>query len=217
MLLYSDELIFIEIGGRWSFSTGSTVQLLRKNPYVPNPLTPDSLLFRVNWSAAALTPGEGQESAIRQIKDALSPLRYTTVALFMLLLVAFPLFLLFGPRFWLGILVGVIYLVILVMLVQIYSQRTSLGYTGRQFVVMAFEALACAPLALNLVRRITLGSSIITDPVSFAQRFFDADAFSSLVTTISHAVDEALEEEGEVTSHRLELEAYRKRIANMVT
>jgi len=50
-----------------------------------------------------MTTGESQESAIRQFKDALSSLRYTTVALFMLLLVAFPLLLLFGPRFWLGI------------------------------------------------------------------------------------------------------------------
>lgn len=217
MLLYTNELVFAETNGRWIFACpGSHWQLLGKNPYLPNPLTPDDLLFRVYWSASEPSEHRESQDVLQHFIRALTPLRYMVSVLLMLLLIGLPLVLFrFGTGLELLILLGAIYLIITVILVQTYRRREVLGLSGKAFAGLAFDSLACAPFALNIVRKITLQHSLVGDPISFAHKTFDADTFAKLVNSLCNRVDEEMELEDEESSRHSELEAYRKWITSM--
>lgn len=219
MLLYANELVFAETNGRWIFACpGSRWRLLGKNPYLPNPLTPDDPLFRVCWSVSEPSKRQEDQDALRHFIRALTPLRYMVFVLLMLLLIGLPLVLYrFGTGLGLFLLLGVIYLTITVMLIQTYRRREVLGLSGKVFAGLAFDSLACAPFALNMVRKITLRRSLVGDPISFAHKIFDADTFARLVNALCNRVDEELELEDEESSRCSELEAYRNRITGMVS
>lgn len=220
MLLYANELIFAENNGKWVFGRPeSGWQMLGKNLYMPNPLTPDYPLFRACWVVASAS-NERQEDieALRQFLNVLNPLRYMTFGLFALLLIWLPIVLLgFGTGLGLLLLLGVIYCTITVMLAQIYRQREELGLSGKTFAKLAFDSLACAPFALNLVRKITLNRSLVGDPICFAHQVLDADAFAQLVQALCHRVDEEIEFEDEASPRCGALKDFRNRIASMAS
>ncbi|MCI0557330.1 MAG: hypothetical protein MN733_02465, partial [Nitrososphaera sp.] len=196
MLLYVNELVFAEKDGKWVFGRPeSGWQMLGRNLYIPNPLTPDYPLFRTSWAATS-TPDEHLENieTLQQFLNALKPLRYFTFGLFALLLIGLPLVLFgFGTGLVLLLLLGTIYCTISVMLIQVYRQREEFGLSGKTFAKLVFDSLACAPFALNLVRKITLRRSLAGDPICFAHQVLDADAFAQLVQVLCHRVDEESE------------------------
>lgn len=220
MLLYVNELVFAEKNGKWVFGLPeSGWQMLGKNLYFPNPLTPDHPLFRTCWVAASAT-NEHQENieTLRQFINTLNPLRYMTFGLFVLLLIGLPIVLLgFGTGLALLLLLGLVYLTITVMLAQIYRQREELGLSWKAFSKLAFDSLACAPFALNLVRKITLRRSLVGDPICFAHQVLDADAFAQLVQVLCHQVDEEIEFEDEASPRYGALKDFRNRIASMAS
>lgn len=224
MLLCDNELVFVETNGRWTFATGSSWQLLHKNPYFPNPLTPDNPLFRVCWSVSFISEYQEDQDALRNFISALAPLRYLVRALLVLLLIGLPLTVFwFGTGLGLILLFGVVYVFIVMMLVYTYLYREILGLSVKSFAMLAFDSLACAPFAINLVRKITLRRSLAGDPISFAHKNFDADTFARLVSALCDRVDEeilywdsSLEFEVEEISLRNELETFRNRITGMV-
>lgn len=218
MLLYVNELVFAEKDGKWMFDRPeSGWQMLGKNLYLPNPLTPDNPLFRTCWVVAS-EANERQEDheALRLFLSALNPLRYMTFGLFVLLLIGLPIVLLcFGTGLALLLLFGIIYCTISVMLAQIYRQREKLGLSGKTFAKLAFDSLACAPFALNLVRKITLHRPLVGDPICFAHQVLDAAAFAQLVQALCHRVDEEIEFEDEASPRYGVLKDFRNRIASM--
>jgi len=220
MLLYVNELVFVEKNGKWGFGRPeSGWQMLGKNLYVPNPLTPDYPLFRACWVVASAS-NEHQEDieSLRQFLNELNPLRYLTFSLFVLLLIGMPIVLLgFGTGIALLLLLGVIYCTISVMLAQIYRQREKLGLSGKTFAKLAFDSLACAPFALNLVRKVTLRHSLAGDPICFAHQALDADVFARLVQALCHRVDEEIEFEDEASPRYGALKDFRNRIASMAS
>lgn len=192
---------------------------VRKNLYVPNPLTPDHPLFRACWvvSSAADEHQEDIEK-LQQFLNELNPLRYMTFSLFVLLLIGLPVVLLkFGTGLALLLLLGVIYCTISVMLALIYRQRDKLGLSRKTFAKLAFDSFACAPFALNLVRKITLNRSLVGDPICFAHQVLDADAFAQLVQALCHRVDEEIEFEDEASPRCGALKDFRNRIASMAS
>lgn len=220
MLLYVNELIFAEKKGKWVFGRpDSGWQMLGKNLYFPNPLTPDNPLFRACWVAASVS-NECQEDleALRQFLSALNPLRYMTYSLFVLLLIGLPIVLFeFGTGLGFLLLLGVVYFTILVMLIQIYRQREELGLSGRAFTKLAFDSLACAPFAINLLRKITLRRSLAGDPIFFAHQVLDADAFAKLIHALCQRLDEEIEFEDESSLRCSALKGYRNRITSMLS
>lgn len=220
MLLYVNELVFAEKNGKWVFGLPeSGWKMLGKSLYFPNPLTPDNPLFRTCWVAASAT-NERQEDieALQQFLNTLNPLRYMIFGLFVLLLIGLPIVLLgFGTGLALLLLLGVVYLTITVMLAQIYRQREELGLSWKAFSKLAFDSLACAPFALNLVRKITLRRSLVGDPICFAHQVLDADAFAQLVQVLCHRVDEEIEFEDEASPRYGALKDFRNRIASMAS
>lgn len=215
MLLYGNELVFVEAFGQWRFSTGSHTQLARRNPYLPNPLTPGAMLFRVAWSTSARDLCPRGDEALRQFRDALRPLQNLMCILLALLLGAFPVLLLIGPRSWLAAAVGSIYVVIITCLVYTYGRRRCLGWSGSAFASLAFEALACPPLALNMVRKTTLRAELREDPLAFACNNFGRETFKLLVSSILDTVEEELDAEEE-PARRQELEGYREYLVSTV-
>ncbi len=220
MLLYANELVFVKQDGEWTFGRpGSGWEMLRKFIYLPNPLTPDYPLFRVCWVISS-APNEHQEDmeALQQFLNILSPLRYMTFSLFVLLLIGLPVVVLgFGTGLVLLLLLGVIYCVISVMLALIYRQREKLGLSVKSFAKLAFDSFACAPFALNLVRKITLRRSLMGDPICFAYKALDADAFVNLVQALCHRVDEEIEFEDEASPRCSALKDFRNKIESMAS
>lgn len=218
MLVYVNELVFVEKKGKWVLGRPeSGWQMLGKNLYVPNPLTPDYPLFRAYWVVSSAS-NEHQDDieTLRQFLNELNSLRYMTFSLFMLLLVGLPIVLLgFGTGLALLLLLGVIYCTISVMLAQIYRQRKKLGLSGKTFAKLAFDSLACVPFALNLVRKITLRRSLVGDPICFAHQVLDADAFARLVQALCQRVDEEIEFEDEASPRHGALKDFKNRIASM--
>jgi hypothetical protein len=220
MLLYVNELVFVEKNEKWVFGRpGSGWEMLGKNLYVPNPLTPDYPLFRTCWVLSS-APNEHQEDVeiLRQFINEIKPLRYMTLSLFVLLLIGLPIVLFgFGTGLALLLLLGVIYCTISVMLALIYRKRERLGLPVKTFAKLAFDSLACAPFALNLVRKITLRRSLLGDPICFAHQVLDAGAFAQLVQALCDRVDEEIEFEDEASPRYGALKDFRNRIASMAT
>lgn len=134
MLLYVNELVFAEKHGKWVLGRlESGWQMLGKNLYLPNPLTPENPLFRTCWVVASAS-NERQEDleALRPFLNVLNPLRYMTYGLFVSLLIGLPIVLLgFGTGLGLLLLLGVVYFTISVMLGETYRQREALGLSGK--------------------------------------------------------------------------------------
>ena len=48
--LYSNELIFVRVGGRWRCVSSPAFLVAGRRVYLPNPLIPGIAQFRVRWS-----------------------------------------------------------------------------------------------------------------------------------------------------------------------
>lgn len=212
MLLYADDLIFTESCGRWRWSAGSSWQLLRRNPYLPNPFSPDSVMFRAAWSLAPPGQPEGERVWPRAAAEALAPLRRAVVVLLVLLLIGLPVYLYIGLDKPLVVLAFAIYAVALVLAILLFKKRAVLGLSKRECAELALGGLACPPLAINLVRKITLRMPVIRDPLAFAQGRLDAQEFGRLLRAARAWIDEELEWEAEASVRREALTRYRARI-----
>lgn len=208
LLLYGNELIFAVQGKRWYFKTGSAIQILRKNPYLPNPLQPGIPLFRVAWSATkhlqAIEP-----VALPEFLVALQPLQWL-VSLLGLLLFCGLGWVALGHTVILFPLVVAVYGTILLLLWQLYRARRYLGLHNKFVAKLVFDALVCPPLALNIVRKITLGHSIPGDPVCFAQMKFSAESFQDLIAALCRVQDAWLQCMAEDNPKYAEVKAYQK-------
>jgi len=212
MLLYSDEVVFTESCGSWSWSVGSAWQLLRRNPYLPNPLSPDSLMFRASWSLSPPARPESYRDSLRGLSDALVPLRRAVVVLLVLLLAGLPLYLYIGLDAPVVVLALAIYLVALVAAAMLVRRRRLFGLSNRECAELALGSLACPPLAINLVRKITLRAAVIEDPLGFAQELLDARTLGALLNAARNWIDEELEWETDGSARRAALSSYRARI-----
>ena len=219
MLLYVNELVFSKTSSKWIFTSPESLwQMLGKNLFLPNPLSPDRALFRVCWAASAPNECQQDHEALQNFIHALNPLRYMTDGLFVMLLIGLPLVLfIFGSGLVLLALFGAIYLTISAMLIQIFRQREELGLTDKTVAKLAFDSLACAPHALNLVRKITLHRSLVGDPIGFAHQNFDAATFARLVHVLCHRIDEEIEFQDEASARYSTLKDYQNRIRGMAS
>ena len=217
MLLYANEFILIETNRRWDFAyPGSGWQIMKKSLYLPNPLRPDSAAFRVFWLSNERNEQQDDEQALSQFTQAYRSLRYMLMSLFVLLLVMIPLVLFwFGSGAELLLVFALIYVNIIIMLVQIFRSREALEVPRRFFLSLAFEALACAPFALNLLRKISLHRSLSGDPLRFAARVFEKDTYHQLIDAVCNKVDEQLEIEDTQRESYSELQTYRDQLAGM--
>ena len=216
MLIYTNELIFLETNGRWCFSSPEKKpQVLKKFHYFPNPLRPDKHIFLLYWTASESSNYESKNIELRKLFLALNPLRYMTLFLYILILLGLPLVAFtLGSGLGLLLLIEAIYLTILLMLIHVYLLKDMLGLSGKTVAKLSFDSLMCAPFALNLLRKITLQHPL-GDPVEFASKAFDTATFANLIEGLCLQVDQRLLVADEGSALYKDLNTYRDRITSI--
>jgi hypothetical protein len=80
----------------------------------------------------------------------------------------------------------------------VFLRRDALELRPRAFWSLAFDVLACAPFAVNMVRKLSLRRGLQGDPIDFAAREFDAATREELARLIGRRLEE--EAAGEASS-----------------
>ena len=215
LLLYSNESLFVRQRRGWRVVTGSDLFVAGRRLCLPNPLTPHLPQFRVQWSERDSRQELESDSEMEKFLAALRPVQYLVLVLLVLLL-ALPVELLgFGTGMALLVLFAAFYIVILSALIYVYVRRRDLTLSGRAFAALAVDALACAPFALNLVRKVAMRRSLVGNPLTFAQHAFDAEEFARLVEGVCQRVVDEQQGEDDQSPRWMELEAFRQRLLQL--
>lgn len=229
MLLCFNELVFVKRRNGWGIVGGQQgLQVLGRSLLVPNPITPAQPLFRTCWvlspagDAAGSDPVAGGKADFGQLQlqrylDALRPVRYVTMLLLVLLLGALPAVLLaIGAGTEFALLLAAVYLGIGVMLVTIYLSRGELGLPGKAFAKLAFDSLACPPLALNAVRRISLRRFFLAESLVFGRQVLDAQGYAQLIGLVGRILDGQIALEDDGSPRHKQLASYKRAIEEQV-
>jgi hypothetical protein len=210
--VYANELIFLHGGGKWRCAQVPPLLLSGRRVYLPNPLTPGTPQFEVRWSESDQRSGQEDAQELAPFFQALRPVQYLVNTLLVILLVLPVELFLYGTGVELLALMALFYLVTMIALVFIYVRRKELRLTGRAFAGLCFDSLACAPFAINLVRKLALRRSLAGNPIAFAAKVFERPAFASLVDAVSARVADDLLREDAHSPHWEVLEAYRQKL-----
>jgi len=200
-------------GGRWSVSLGARHFRLQGKPlYIPNPLFPHRPMFRLSWrleGAGAPTP-QGWDARARALRPLGLMVWGVAIALFALLPLGF--FSALGDRVLLGALV-LLYGVLSNALAWIWRRRAEFDLSRSQFAALAFECVVCSPLALNLVRRLSLRIGADEDLVGAARRLQRPEDWQATRAQLSMRLDEAIETEEEGSPRMASLVAHRRALS----
>lgn len=164
-----DRFYFTYATGHWDFQLPKRIfRFGQKSLDILNPLTPWRLAWRsdLHLSVNARDTLVGRKF-LRAI-DAIVPLQMTLALIVLLLMPAAILINGLGDVF-LGLLV-IMYLLLLVILRNVWQRRKDLQLTRAQFLTLAAECILCVPLGINLIRKLVALRADIGDAPSFARR-----------------------------------------------
>jgi hypothetical protein len=187
--LWQNEVLFEHAGSRWCLHADSPVRRWGRRLVLPNPFTPHRPLFRVAWSIDDRRTAEDVD--LTPLLGALRALGLICQALMLMLLALWPLCWILGAGLTVLVLFAAYYLLVIGALVIVFRRRAVLQLTSRAFWGLAFDVLACAPFAVNLVRRLSLHHGLPGNPVDFATRHFDAGARAAFATLIGARLAES--------------------------
>jgi hypothetical protein len=216
--LYGDELVLIRRGRRWDHAAGSDRLLFRRRLYLPNPLTPQQPLWRACWSSFSGRDECTNLTALADLDQTLGPMRVLVSVLWLLIVVALPVIALSGaqPAILLALL-ALVYSVAAIMVAWLWRQRATLGLSARSCRALSFDALACPPFAINLVRKITLLTTLRGELLTQARGAFDQSALESLRATLIRRVNELLAVEAVGSVRHTALTAYHSELMEQGT
>ncbi len=216
MLLYVNEVVFVRARQHWEIhSPGDNWVFLRRRLYIPNPLTPHIALFRSHWLESDAKK-EGINESLEVFIDTLIPFQYLLLVLLILFFAGLPFVaLVYGSGPMLLWVFGIIYFNILSLLVLLYRKKEPLGVSNKKFLILAFESLACAPFALNIVRKITLNCSLNGDAIMFAKQTFDHETFLHLIAIVLNQIEEQLNLLDKDDPRYISLQSYKEKINGM--
>jgi hypothetical protein len=217
LLLHADEVVFVGSTRAWTYREASSYEITGRYVYLPNPLRPWDGLFRVALSPQRPMEEDNQASALAEFMMRMRPLRWLAAMLLALLVAGLPL-VLFRYRGSAGVSIFLLlmYSVLTAIAVELYRLRRPFGISFATATRLAFEALACPPLGINIVRKLALAHGIPGDPVRFARSHFAPALFASLVARVSARIDEELAFQPPPPGARSEMLAYRERLSAMV-
>jgi hypothetical protein len=171
-------------------------------------------VIRLRWQMmqAAAPAAAAEPLAVNPVLWRLAPLVW---GMWLLLFVLIPLTLVgrWGVVATLSA-VALLYVHIVLALVLVWRWRARLGLSARAFGLLAFECLACAPYAPNLVRR--LGWVRVPHPEDFtaaAARLLDAAALAEVHAECLARIEEQLQAEVEGSTAFVALQRARGRFA----
>lgn len=207
--LFGDELVLIRGARRWTCAAGSDWLLMRRRLYLPNPFAPQLLLWRACWSASARGAAGAGLSQLAALQVALAPLRALVLIEMLLIVLALPACVVagLGPLALL-LLLGAIYGVAIAAVIWIWWRRALLGLSARQCRSLSFDALACPPFAINLVRKISLLGKVRGELLAQARGEFEPAAYERLRAMLLRRVAEQLAVAAEGSQVRAELLDY---------
>ncbi|WP_415252671.1 hypothetical protein [Thermomonas sp.] len=177
LLLYADELVFTKPARRWLAALGDGATFGGRYLAFPALLSPGSPVFRAAWNAPADAGAPALEAVLRVVR----PLRWHAwlLALALFVLVPAALALHASSACLLGLL-ALIYLPTMLAVLYLVRRRGPLGLSRKELASIAFDAIACPPFALNLVRRVTLRCGLPQAAPAFADAVLDAPARARL-------------------------------------
>lgn len=221
-LLWQNELVYERAGARWRVEGGSSLRLGARRLFMPNPLLPQRPLFLVCWNGrqpgdtgdAGDASGAGARSAAPDaFIAALQPIGLVNILQLVLLCLLPAALWSLGTGIAALAVFALFYLATCIALAIAWRRRGALALSTRAFWSLCFDALACAPFAINLTRRISLRHGLCAEPLRFAARHFDAATLAQVRELVAarvreeHAAPEAEPEQREILAavlHRLE-------------
>jgi hypothetical protein len=214
LLLGRDEAVLVRgWRGRWRAGFGLLDwRLRRREPYLCHPFKPWEPVWRLRWDAAA-APGPMPAAPVSMPPaPRLGP---WVVLIWLLLFVALPaaFYGQLGLHAILAVL-GTLYGAIVLSLVLAWRRRAALGLGASEFGVLAFEVLACAPYAANLLRRLSLHRAADEDLLAAAGRLLAAPALASVHAQCLARIDDELDWAAEDSPRSQALRAARPRFEN---
>lgn len=210
LLLQRDEAVLARgWRDRWRAGFGLMDWRLRgREPYLCHPFKPWEPVLRLRWDAAA----PANDAAPRaSVPDELRLGPWVT-AIWLLLFVMLPVayFGHLGLRALLAV-VAELYAFILIALVLVWRRRKALGLTNSEFGVLAFEMVACAPYAANLVRRLSLHRKVEEDLLAASRRLLDPKGRAAVDAQCLARIDDELDWADENSARAQALRAARPR------
>lgn len=212
LLLYGNELVLERYQRGWRISRGLALQLAGRRIYLPNPFSPGSLLFRASWHPTEVQPDNAPPN-IPELQRLTRPLRAIVFLQALLLLIGLaPISVVFGAGDLLLTFFGFFYMLSLLAIFVLVTRRRSLGVSGRHCASLAFESLACAPLSVNLVRKLTLSQSPRLSWLNLASESFSIRERLGLAACIDGQIDVLLMDEEHGSAREQRLEAFRSNL-----
>ncbi|MBB6245023.1 hypothetical protein [Rhodanobacter sp. A1T4] len=156
LLLFHNEIVLETRRTGYLVSGGSVMEFRGRHLFLPNPLCPHRALVRLSWAADEPMTSGALRTRGRRVRLALAVIAPWTCALLGLFFVALPCALWVGTDVLLLGWLILTYLTIAAMLWQVWRARKALSLSGKAVVALAFDALLCAPFAINMVRKINL-------------------------------------------------------------
>ena len=174
-------------------SFGGSFELGGRRPYLPNPLTPFRVEFRVTWdtSGGATDDARFVGEEMRKHLRAVRAVGWTgTVCAISIVLVA-PLALALGQQLPFLVAVAVSVLAAAGESALIAVRRRALGLSALQVCSLAFVALVCLPCSPNLARAVTAQRKWTLAARDLAQLGFDEQRSGALRAQILAALSSA--------------------------
>ncbi len=192
LLLWQNELVYTRAGSSWLVDGGSQVRLGARRLFLPNPLLPQRPQFLVRWSGSDPRAAEADAQVPEALLRALRPIGALNFVQ-LVLLIALPVALwLDGAGIAALAVFALFYVLSIVALVFMFRRRALLGLSLRQCWMQALDAIACAPFAVNITRRIALLHGVAGEPLRFAARHFDAPMLAQTRELVAARIHEEL-------------------------
>lgn len=196
LLLYANEALLSLKKGQWRIHYGSThFTIAGKSVFIANPFALHRPLYRLAWhdAHAGSRPTEDL-AAIDHGLSKLAPLvGLSAVAQFVLL----PTIL-----FWGFTLPNLIFAAILIytanilLITAVFWNRTQFELTRKQIISLAIEYLLCPPIALNIIRRLSLARSFKDDLSVVARSLLSAEDWQKTRLMMEVQIDQKIESPG---------------------
>lgn len=204
-LLFANEAILSRNRSEWSIWIGSEAsRFLGKYLFVPNPLAPHRPIYRLLWSSEARPPTTActnPESESAKYKLLGLMVHTMGFALFVLLPIGL-LSPLVSKVAAVSTAVLLFYASAFLSLAWIWTHRRLFLLTDRAAAALAFECLACPPFAVNLVRRLSLATTIDDDLIDTAQRLLAPERWEQLAGELLAKLSDDIDAE-EVGTERM--------------
>jgi len=209
-LLYADELMLERVGGGWQVHSGAAMLVAGRRPFVPNPLAPHRPLMRVSLRQL-LGEEPAERNHLAHYLNALAPFKAASIALLLLFVPGLPLLLyFFGTGMELLCWLALVYLAVARITATLFQHRRVLQLSVRDCAGLAFECACCPPLAINIVRKLTLRAEAM--PLAGHPAILNARSHPSLPAAVGERIEEMLHRWESETPQAQALLRYREKL-----